>query len=368
MKTLGKGILTCLLLFMLPAQGWAEEEVKIGVIAPLTGGLADRGEEIRRTVEVFQLFYLAKPSRYRYQFLIEDGKNGLGNSATSAAHKFIDIDGVRFLITGTSGETIQAGMVAQRRHVVTIGVLAVVPEIRSLGDYIFRTYVDIERGLKRMVAAIQTQAGGFALLSEETPYTAGIEKILLSVAAQSITFKDNFPADNIDFRTLLLRLKAKSPKAVYLNCASPKTFIPLVRQIKQLGLNQPLYSYFMPAEPEVRAALGPLLEGIVFLDTPPVENPSSEFADFMRAYLKQYPDGPRVEFLLRSTHDALRALIYALEAVGLEAAKVKDYLYKLKFQGALGEVAFDEMGDVVNLDFVLKTVRDGNIEMLPAVS
>lgn len=354
-----------LLSILLCAQLAVAEPVKIGVIAPLTGGLADRGEEIVRTVKAFESFYLTS-SQHSYEFVIEDGKNGLGNSATVAAQKFIAVDGIKFLITGTSGETIQAGMVAEKANVVAIGVLATVPKIREIGEYVFRTYVDIKRGLERLHAVMKKRHSSFALLSEEAPFTLGIKKLLTGLGKDTLVFSEDYPADSTDFRTILTKLKASAPEAIYLNCVSPKTFNPLLRQLRELGIHQQVYTYFMPSEPQVQAVLGELLEGIIFIDMPQIANDSKEFTRFMAHYRKQHPEGPLVEFLLRTTHDALKALTTSIETVGPDPLKVKNELYQLSFKGALGEVSFDEGGDIKKLDFSIRTIRSGKVQAILA--
>ena len=48
------------------------DEVVIGVIAPLTGGAANLGQDITRTVELFKNQLTKPPRRFRYRFVFED--------------------------------------------------------------------------------------------------------------------------------------------------------------------------------------------------------------------------------------------------------------------------------------------------------
>ena len=350
-----QAVLSAVLLSIVSGRA-AAAPVEIGVITPLTGGLSDRGEEVRRTIDIFQRQYLS-PSEFT--FSIEDGKNGIGNSAITAAQKFTAIDKVHFLITTTSGETLQAARIAEQSKTVTIGVLATIPEIRTAGDYIFRTYVDIERGLELLMKDMMSRGRRIAVISEEAPFTAGIAQIITRIGDAGIVRSETFAPETQDFRALLVRIQAAHPDAVYLNCSSPVTFIPLYRQLRDAGVTQPVYSYFMPGERASQNALGNALEGVRFLYTPQVENDSPAFREFMATYLQVYPDGPKVEFLIRSTHDALKALTDSIRAAGPDSGRVKDYLYKISFKGALGDVSFDAAGDVKNMDFALLEIRSG---------
>jgi ABC-type branched-subunit amino acid transport system substrate-binding protein len=140
--------------------------------------------------------------------------------------------------------------------------------------------------------------------------------------------------------------------------------IPLVNQARDLGLKQGIYSYFMPGEKQFRDATGKNAEGIIYLDTPDIKETSASYRAFMRRYLKAYPQGPLVEFFIRTTHDALKAITDGINQVGPDATAVKEFLKTYTFEGALGHVAFDESGDVVDLNFVIKQIKNGEPQAL----
>jgi len=338
----------------------AEETVSIGVIAPLTGSNASRGIEISRTIAVFQGLLRNRKTKYDYRFVIDDGKCGLGGSATTISQKFINVDHVKFIVTGCSGETIQAGLIAEKAQVLTVGVLASDPAVRNLGDYVFRTYPDLERGIKE-ISRNMTAAGHqrIAVLTEDLPFTLSIEKMLHENLGQLVVFREQYATETNDFLALLTKLRALKPSALYFNCASAQTLANLVNQSRALGLNQPVFSYFVAGERQFLDAAGANSEELIFVDAPQIENASPEYAEFLARYRAEYPDGPAIEFLTRTTHDALQALTTAIEAVGPDAAAAKNYFYKIQFSGALGDVAFDAKGDVLGLDFVLKQIKNG---------
>ena len=69
-----------------------KEIVKIGVIAPLTGGLAQRGDDITRLLKILEPQLNSQSTKYTYKFILDDGKCGVGNTATTIANKFISFD------------------------------------------------------------------------------------------------------------------------------------------------------------------------------------------------------------------------------------------------------------------------------------
>ena len=75
----------------------------------------------RRISAILQERFNEAQSKHRFDFIIEDGRCGVGNSAISAAKKLVAVDGVSFIITGCSGETLQVAPYTERAHVITIG-------------------------------------------------------------------------------------------------------------------------------------------------------------------------------------------------------------------------------------------------------
>lgn len=340
-------------------------EIRIGIIAPLTGGLAERGVDIQRTIELMTPYLNRRSEKYKFRFIIDDGKCGIGNSSTTIANKFIHVDRVTFLLTACSGETLQVGPIAELNKVVNFAVLSMHQDVKTLGDYIFRTYVDVERGIKLFPEFYEKKGiKKVALITEENAFTEGIKGLLEQHLGDRIISSEYFAPDSGDLRSIILRAKAKKPDAYYLNAAAAKTFSTLVKQLKQLGISSPLYTYHMPEDPSVVKALGEQLEGIVYMYEPAIKNASPRYQEFLTRYKERYSDGPSMEFLVRSTYDAVMSIADSVETVGPNTRSVKAYLYKYESQGALGKVSYDENGDIKGIDYVLKQIRRGTPTLL----
>ncbi len=343
-----------------------KEVVKIGVIIPLTTGQATRGEDIRRMLEILQEHFSTKSKKYSFEFLIDDGKCGLGNSATTIAMKFVNVDKIRFMITGCSGETLQAGRIAQNAGVVDFAVLSNHQDVKALGDYVFRTFIDIERGIQLFAAYLRKSVNGkIALLTEENAFTLGMKELLLKNLGDKIAFADDFQAESNDFNTLLARVRASGAKAVYYNTLTEVTLANLVNQTHAQKLDVQIFSYLMPEIPAFRTATGHNSDGIVFLGTPAVSSSSAEFKEVYDEFIRRHEQILSFEILIRAVFDAVKSICDSIEAVGPDAAKVKEYLKTYKSEGALGTIEYDENGDIKNIDYVMKRLEsDGSIALL----
>jgi branched-chain amino acid transport system substrate-binding protein len=338
-------------------------EVKIGVIAPLTGGLANRGDDIAKLIQLVEPYFNASSNKYRYKFILDDGMCGAGNAATTIAKKFIEVDKVKFLITGCSGETLQVGPIAQREGILTIAVMSTHQDVKKLGDYIFRTFVDIERGVEKFASYMSKKSNGkIALLTEENAFTFGIKELLVKYLGDKIIYSDDYPAGTSDFRTLLAKIKAKNPNGIYFNALSEITLANLVNQARDLGLKQNFYSYNMPEARSFRDATKKNAEGMEFIGSPEVESTFDDFQNILTEFNKLHPEGPSYEFLLRTFFDAAKSIVDAVEAVGPEASLAKDFLKTYRVNGALGVIEYDENGDIKNVNYFLSRISNGKVE------
>lgn len=340
--------------------------VKIGVIVPLTGGLAFRGDDVVKLLTILKSHLDTSSLSHKYEFIIEDGKCGAGSTTTSAAMKLINFDRVKFLITGCSGETLQAGPIAEKNKVLDIAVLSTHQDIKKLGDYIFRTFVDMERSIQGFADYMDSQCEGkIAILTEENAFTFGVRDLLVKRLGTKVILSEDFTADSSDFSTLLAKVSTRGAKGIYLNVMSEGTLANLVNQAKRRNLNQRLFSYNMPEASSFRAATGQNSNNLYFIGTPDTTKSSAEFQGILAEYLKQHPEGPSYEFILRTTFDAVKSIVDGVEAVGADPTKVKDFLYHYSSFGALGRVEYDSNGDIKNLHYVLKKVsEDGKNEIV----
>ncbi|RIL09882.1 MAG: hypothetical protein DCC75_05570 [Proteobacteria bacterium] len=357
------GVFFVIISLVLPA--WAktpERVVKIGVIAPLAGSSAVIGDEITRTVNLVADGLKHRSTRYSYQFLFEDGRAGVDSASTTALRKLTDLDDVRFFIVATSGEILQVGHLAERLDLLMIAPYATAPAVSKLGQRIFRTAINFERGADLLASYIRKRGDlPLALLTEEHAFTWGVSDALRKQLLNDIASNESYPLDESDLRTVLLRARAKHPKAYYFSCARPITCAAVIKQARTLGITEQIYSFLHMSDPDFLRAARSDANGVRFLSSPDQGNQSPRFIEFQRKYREQYQSGPGNDFLQRSTYDAVNAVIDGIEAVGASPSEVSRYLHGYEVEGALGLVRFDASGDIEDLNYVLKEIADGSI-------
>ncbi len=336
--------------------------VKIGVIAPLTGPSSAIGDEITRTLNILSEELSNSEKKLAISFIFEDGKAGVDSSPTTAVQKLISSDGVRLFIVATSGEIMQIGALANKLDLLMFAPYATVPSVKTLGERVFRTAIDVERAADLLAKYLQNSSAlPIAIITEQHAFTIGASEQLRLRLQGKIVADENYPLDETDLRPVLLRARSKNPKAYYLSCARPNTCALITNQARQIGIKEQLYSFLHMSDPDFLEASYPNSDGIIFLSPPEEQSSSPRFREFQSRYQKRYPDGSKNEFLMRSTYDAAMGIVDGVEEVGPRPLEISRYLQNYEVQGALGEVSFDENGDIRNLDYTLRVIRGGKI-------
>lgn len=331
----------------------------------MSGSMAILGEDAAKTYNVFQEYLPKFGFKNKYKFLFEDGQCGVGNAAVTAAQKLINIEKVRFLLIACSGEVLQVGPIAQREGVLTVAFMASNPGIKNLGDYIFRTFLDIEDGALSIAKLMNKEGRSrIALVTEESSFTSAISSKLKEIFGEKIIFFSDFLVTDDDHRSLLQKLKVSNADAIYLNVSTPRTYINMVRLLSDLKITLPIYTYYQSSHRDSIAALGTLQDGAEFFDVPNVSSSAEAFREFYGRFMEVYPQGPSSDFAVRAAFDALRVVLLGIELKGYNSQAVRDYLATTKFDGALGAIEFDSTGDIKNIPWQLKKIIDGKVVLL----
>jgi branched-chain amino acid transport system substrate-binding protein len=352
--------------FVAHAADRETETRTIGVIAPLTLGNAKFGEDIKNAVEIVTKQFNTNPAaRHRYKVLIEDGKCGSGNAAISAANRLITIEKVDALVVGCSGEILQVSDIVEKNRVPTMVVFASHPKVKHLGPHIFRVFVDVDNDTPRLTEKMKSQGRSrIAIITEDLPFTMGIKDALMSDLAERVTATPDYSEGSNDFRSILLRVKATNPDALFLNAGSVETLGPLVKQVSELGIKVPLYSFAYASVPTFIKSHSQFAEGMIFVSAPHVDETSEAGKVFKAAYMKETGSPPHIPFVAATAYDGATALISALEQSGRsDPEQTINALLNYNADGVTGRIRFDDNGDAVGIHYHLRTLRNG--EMVP---
>jgi branched-chain amino acid transport system substrate-binding protein len=181
-----------------------------------------------------------------------------------------------------------------------------------------------------------------------------------------IIIEERFKDGETDFKEQLEHIKKTSPDAIVL-WGNAKESALILKQIRDLGMKQPVYGSDRMVNPEFISIAGNLAEGIV---TTCQYNPDAndpKLKAFKAAYLKRFGQEPDV--FAAHAYDGMNMLIQAIEKVGLNRVLIRDVLTDLKtfqgYQGVTGKVTFDKTWNNIRPLFIAE-VHNGKFNFSPA--
>jgi len=345
----------------------SEEPIKIGVIAPLTGDGAIIGEAHQKATNLAleEINDAGGIDGQKIKLIYEDGKCN-GKDAASAAQKLINVDGVKIIIGGLcSSESLAAAPIADQNKVLLYSPGSSSVDLTGISDYFVRNFPsDATQG--EILANYAFNTGGvrkMAVIQEQQDYTFGIYRAFrenfLSLGGE--IFHEKFAINQTDFKTMLTKLKANKPDALFIISNTGSSAERIVQDLVELGWETYLFlNDNAAAQTEIVKRNADILEGAITAEVG-VDLNNDKFAEFRRKYQKRY--GSDLIFINYDPifYDAMLMIRDGLLEVGNNPKKLAQWMRNVEgWQGASGEIDIKENGDRTS-GHILKIIRDGEI-------
>ena len=163
--------------------------------------------------------------------------------------------------------------------------------------------------------------------------------------------EERFEEGETDFKMQLENIKQSSPDAILI-WGNAKESALILKQIRNMGMKQPVYGSDRVVSSEFLKIAGKDAEGIV---TTSQYNPNADIPElkaFQKNYFKRF--GIKPDVFAVHAYDGMNMMIKAIRKVGLNRVLIRDVLTDLKtfqnYQGISGEIVLDESwNDVGNI-------------------
>jgi branched-chain amino acid transport system substrate-binding protein len=330
----------------------AQAQVKFGVGAPITGGSAAFGGQIRNGVEQAIEDINAAGGILGQKLTLEIGDDRADpKEGVSVANKFA-ADGVKFVIGHfNSGVTIPASDVYRENGMLVITPAATNPRVTDRPGLwnTFRTCGrdDQQGSVAGGIIAAMFKGKRVAMVHDKTTYGQGLaeetRKAMNAKGVKEVMF-EGVNKDDKDFTALVSKLKAVNPDLVYWGGLHDTGGL-ILRQMRDQGLKAPMMGGDGMADDEFAAIAGPGSEGTLMTFSPdPRLNPDNkQIVDLFRKKRGFEPQS----YTLYSYAAVQIFKQAAEEAKSLDTKKVAEVMHSGKaFKTVLGDVSFDEKGDV----------------------
>jgi len=340
------------------ADDGKKQTIEIGVSTALSGNMAPFGTDIKNALILANDLY----GHGKYHLIFEDDQCD-NQQAVSIAHKLSDIQNVKYVLGHACNGTLIASLPIYRAAgAMILSSFATTGDIRDVGSKSFRLFPPDQLGAIRLFDYAAPRFKTVAFLTSEDDYTELMERWFRKTAKDrnsSMTIvSDSLGRGQSDFRAILTRLKNAKPELIVLNVNGEADFISAVKQTRQMGIACPLTGFYVPASETTIKALGPMLEGMEFINLPLLENTiTPEGKRVIDQFRQRFGEPQSIQLGVALTVDTFRLLDRALSS-GLPPEK---YLRDNTHDSLVGQLSFDEAGEVRGIPFQIQKIVNGKV-------
>jgi branched-chain amino acid transport system substrate-binding protein len=357
----------------------AQEVVKIGHVAPTSGGIAHLGKDNENGARMAIDELNAKGvtiggKKVKLELQAEDDA-GDPKQGTAVAQKLVDskVNGVIGHLN--SGTSIPASKVYSDAGIPQISPSATNPKFTRNGyKTTFRVVADDVHlgGTLGRYAVKELKGKSIAVIDDRTAYGQGVadefEKGVKGAGGSTVSHQ--FTTDKAtDFTAILTQIKSKKPDVVFYG-GMDAVAGPMIRQMKQLGIDAKFMGGDGICSGELpKLAAGAMGDGqVVCAEAGGVEGTQKVGMDkFREDYKKKF--GTDVQIYSPYVYDAVNVMVAAMVKAGsADPAKYLPVLAKTDgYKGVTGTISFDEKGDVKNGALTLYTYKGEKREQIAVV-
>jgi branched-chain amino acid transport system substrate-binding protein len=358
--------ISAIFLFSMALPCGAQDTIKIGFFAPITGPAAADGVSAKNAVELGlkDVNSAGGIKGKKVELIIYDDRLK-SEEAVAIANKLIERDKVIGVVSGSySGPTRVSAPVFQKAGMPMVAGYAVHPDVtwdpklKKPNDFCFRNGFlgEIEGAAAAEFAVKNLKAKRISLIFMDNDFGRAIssgfaertEKLGATILTKQMY---KFPGEK-DFRPFLTRIKEGNPDVIfaagYYNEAAS-----IVRQAKELGIGSQILGEEGFDSPKFLEIAGPAAEGVIIA------------TNLLKNYQKAYNED--ADMVGASSYDAFMILVKAIEKAGTDPKAIQKALLETKdYNGLTGKISRFIQGEVVK-PVQIQVVKGGKFRRLAVI-
>jgi len=348
----------------------AQETIKIGFFAPITGPAAADGMSAKNAVElgVKEVNEGGGINGKKVDLILYDDRLK-AEEAVAIANKLIEKDKVAGVVSGSySGPTRVVAPILQKAGMPMVAGYAVHPDVtwnpntKKPNDFIFRNGFlgEVEGAAAAEFAVKDLKAKRMSIIAMDNDFgrsiSAGFAERAEKLGAAILTKQMyKFPGEK-DFRPYLTTIKEGNPDVIfaagyYSEAAS------IVRQAKELGIKSQILGEEGFDSPKFLEIAGDAAEGVIIATNLDRDDPRPLVQNFLKNYRAAF--GHDADMVGASSYDAFMILVHAIKKAGTDPKAIRNALLETKdYNGLTGKISRFVQGEVVK-PVQIQVVKDG---------
>lgn len=342
-------------------------DIKIGVIMPLTGSVAQFGQSGKKGLDLLQEEtnknggILGKKVNFIYQ-----DDEGKAASSANVAQKLINDDGVVSIIGPlTSTCAISVSTIAQQNKIPMVTGTGTNPKITQAGDFVFRTcFIDPFQGtvVAKFATSKLSSKTATILYNNGDDYSKGLAEAFKTAFEKNggkVLEEETYATNDQDFNAQLTKLKSQNADVMFLPDYYSTVGV-IAKQARALGIK----STFLGGDGWDSAKLfdigGTSVDGAYFSDHYSADDTSAAVVNFVKSYKAKYK-GETPDAMAALNYDAGKILLTAIKNAGkTDADSVKAALASMNTTVVSGNVKIDSDRNAVKAAVIIKAENGKN--------
>jgi branched-chain amino acid transport system substrate-binding protein len=356
-------------LFGLTASGaYAQETIKIGVIAAFSGPFADYGKQIEGGIKAYMKQHGDTVAGKKIELIVKDTTGPSPEIAKRLAQELVVRDKVDFLAGfGLTPEALAAAPIAEQAKKPMIIMNAATSIITTKSNYIARVSMTLpqisapmgtwalKNGVKRVVTIVADYGPG---IDSETwfkkTFTEGGGQVIESIRT---------PLANPEFAPFVQRIKDAKPEAVFIFVPAGQQGIAFMKAYRERGLAEAGIKVIATGDltdDHVLPAMGDATLGVITTFHYSAAHDSPENKTFLKYFKETNPQGGRPNFMAVAGYDGMHAIYEVTKKLNgkIDGDKAMAILKGMKINSPRGPLMIDpQTRDAVQTVYVRKVEK-----------
>ena len=356
--------------------------VKIGSGAPKTGGIAHLGKDNENGAqlavnEINAAGGVKIGDKVAKFALVGEDDAGDPKQGPVVAQKLVDAKVVGVVGHLNSGVSIPANAVYAKAGLVQISPSSTNPDYTIKGNKTPKGSVssyrvvatDAQQGPALGKYMLGKNAKTVAVLDDATQYGKGLADQVAKTmegAGAKVVAREAATDKTTDFKAVLTKIKGLNPDYVFWG-GMDDTAASLVKQMKELGMTAKLASADGACTDKFIELSGDAGEGVICSQAGMPLSKMAKGAEFNANYEKAFA-GQKVQIYSPFSYDGVYTLVEAIKiAQSVDPEAIAAAMPKVSFEGLIGPISFDEIGDIKGGAISIFEVKAKKLEVIDIV-
>lgn len=346
----------------------AQDEIKVGVVAPFSGPFAAYGKQMEDGIKTYQKLHGDTVAGKKVVFLIRDTTGPVPELAKRLSQELIIRDKVDFLAGyGFTPEALASAPVAQQAKIPMIVMNAAGTTVVEKSRYAVRfsnTLPQVASPMGRW-AFNQGIKTAVTLVADFIPGHEAEQGFIKSfkAAGGQIVESIRVPLDSKDLTPFIQRIKDRNPQGVFMWLPAGDMTISFAKRFRERGLASAgikLVATGDLTDDHLLPSLGDDGLGLVTTYHYSMNHDSPENREFVKTFQEVNPDAGRPNFMTVAAYDGTAAIYEVIRKLDgkMDGPKAMDILSNMKMMSPRGPIHIDpKTRDIVQTVYVRRVER-----------